>query len=463
MKKFGPGPLLLLAAMIPGMALSEMISRNDDVTVSSIEAAPGFGFVTDDQRRVEELAFKIMETEELKKTLAAIEEKFRADPTYKLPGAAELAAEAAYTLVYRTVTYVIAEDPLRPIAHWSYNTGRVDSGKEIPSVSFIDSADSLYRMLTFGAGYHYEISGKMPENPAAYITFEAWNAPQGLKPTVEYVTHVQSDTMTIAEDGTFKVYAGPEENTDYDNYLHLPEGGWIYVRESTTDWARQRPIENLQVRVLDEVDRPPPTFEQLVERSVDVMQQSFNVYNTYLHKMFAEDDKDLYIAFGTKPNTLRPQVATRGGAWGCVTGTLYDIPADKALVVTMKTGDADYFAIQLHDAWGRALDPVYLTNRNKNGSAVNPDGSVTYVLSQRDPGVANWLDTRGYQSGSLIIRWQGLEVPADGSPAELVHGAQLVSLSELEAALPAGIKKITAAEREEELAIRKAAFGLRLR
>ncbi|MCY4428202.1 MAG: hypothetical protein OXC05_14410 [Halieaceae bacterium] len=431
------------------------------LSMEEILAQKGFGFANEKQKWAEDLSTEIMKAEPIRAVLTEIEKRFKQDPAYQLPGAAAIAADAAYTLVYRTVTYVVTEDPLRPMLLWSYNTGRQDGNKIVPNVSFIDSADSLYRMITLGKGYHYEITGKMADNPAAYITFEAWNAAQGLAPTVAYVTHVQSDTMTIADDGTFSVFAGPEENPGYDNYLHLPEGGWIYVRESMTDWAAQRPIEDLQIKVLDDLEIPAPTFDELVARSVEVMHQSFDVYQTYLHKMFAEDDKNLYISFGNKPNTLRPQVATRGGAWGCVTGTLFTIPEDKALVVTIKTGDADYFAIQLHDAWGRALIPIYLTNRNKNGSALNPDGSVTYVLAHTDPGVANWLDVKGHQSGSLIVRWQGLDVPADGSPAELVHGAQLVDRSELDNVLPEGTARTTAAQREHELAIRKAAWSLR--
>ena len=403
-----------------------------------------------------------MATPELQGSLASIETAFRENAAYGLPGAGELAGEAARELVYRTVSYVVTEDPVRPKFLWTYNAAREESGRRIPGTTFIESVDSLYRTVTLGKGYHYQVSGRIPENRAAYITFEVWNAAQGLNPKVAYVAHLQADRMDIAGDGSFVVSIGPEANDENQNHLQLPEGGWLILRESMADWSTQRPIENLEVTLLDEVDRPEPAFDELVARAVAVMPMSLAVYETYLHSMFSEDDSQLYIAFGNRLNSLRPKVPARGGDWGAVTGTMYDIPEDKALVVNIKSADADYFAIQLHDAWGRTLDPVYLTNRNKGLSALNPDGSVTYVLSQRDPGVANWLDTRGLQSGSLIIRWQGLDLPG-GTQAELVHGAQLVSLDRLDSVLPATMARVDARQRQRELDVRKAAYGLRLR
>ena len=35
----------------------------------------------------------------------------------------------------------------------------------------------------------------------------------------------------------------------------------------------------------------------------------------------------------------------------------------------------------------------------------NPDGSWTVVISARDPGVPNWLDTGGRLEGFALIRW----------------------------------------------------------
>jgi hypothetical protein len=46
------------------------------------------------------------------------------------------------------------------------------------------------------------------------------------------------------------------------------------------------------------------------------------------------------------------------------------------------------------------------------------------VVSQQNPGVANWLETTGHRTGALMLRWQRLERdlgPDDGPTVELCH------------------------------------------
>ncbi len=188
-----------------------------------------------------------------------------------------------------------------------------------------------------------------------------------------------------------------------------------------------------------------------------------DVNRTYMHRMFEErNSENLYIAFGNSLNHLGPAVTTRGGAWGYVTGTLYQLEDDRALVVTIDTDNARYFAIQLHDAWGRTLDPEFMTSRNNAASAVNPDGSVTYVIAAKDTGAANWLDTRGLGSGSVILRWQGITKTDDPAPA-LILDSRLVSLDALQTALPDRVPMMSEAGRAQELFNRRIACERRAR
>ena len=39
-------------------------------------------------------------------------------------------------------------------------------------------------------------------------------------------------------------------------------------------------------------------------------------------------------------------------------------------------------------------------------AAYHDDGSFTIVLSERDPGVANWLEAAHHRDGHIAIRWQ---------------------------------------------------------
>ena len=68
------------------------------------------------------------------------------------------------------------------------------------------------------------------------------------------------------------------------------------------------------------------------------------------------------------------------------------------------------------------LDPV---------SRVDPDGRLRYVISERDPGVANWLELTGHPQGVMMLRWQRLSrelTAADGPRVDLVKHDELFDL-----------------------------------
>jgi hypothetical protein len=424
----------------------------------------GYGLVTEDQLHVEALAMRIMALPAVQAALAQVEAAFRDDPVIDTFGAASNVADAARELVHQTVTYVITEDPARPRLLWTYTAPRRGAdGGEILGSRFIESTDSIYRVVTAGAGYSYVIGGRRPHDSAAYITFEVWNAAQGLAPGVRYVAHLSQTDMIFEQDGAFAVTIGPEPADGRANHLHLPEGGWVIIRESLSDWMTQSVLEDLSVRLDGEVDRPAPALADLERRVLEVMPMAVQVNRTYMHRMFEErNSENLYIAFGNSLNHLGPAVTTRGGAWGYVTGTLYQLEDGQALMVTIDTDDARYFAVQLHDAWGRTLDPMFMTSRNNAASAPNPDGSVTYVIAARDTGVANWLDTRGLGSGSVILRWQGITTTDDPAPG-LILDSRLVALEDLRAALPEGVPMMSGEGRERELFDRRIACERRAR
>jgi hypothetical protein len=82
------------------------------------------------------------------------------------------------------------------------------------------------------------------------------------------------------------------------------------------------------------------------------------------------------------------------------------------------------------------------------------------VISERDPGVANWLECTGHRRGYIQLRWQRLARdlgPADGPRAEVVK------VAELEQRLPFYARsKLTSQEYTERIAARQAAVAQRM-
>ena len=139
----------------------------------------------------------------------------------------------------------------------------------------------------------------------------------------------------------------------------------------------------------------------------------------------------------------------RDGGWGFQAGGRFKLADDQALVITTLDGGAAYTGFQVSDPWTISPYPFYATtSRNSSQVTPNPDGSLTYVISLIDPGVANWIDTAGLHEGWFMLRWQNLTM-AQG--AGLLQSAQLVRLAELEAALAPGTPRVTLPQRSAEI------------
>jgi hypothetical protein len=93
----------------------------------------------------------------------------------------------------------------------------------------------------------------------------------------------------------------------------------------------------------------------------------------------------------------------------------------------------------------------------------NADGSITYVLSAKDPGVHNWLDNGGVRDGLILARWELFPQPLPpGNADQLVREVRKVKFSELATALPADVAKETPAGRKLQLKTRAAEFAKRV-
>ena len=94
-----------------------------------------------------------------------------------------------------------------------------------------------------------------------------------------------------------------------------------------------------------------------------------------------------------------------------------------ALVITVPRGDAPYLGFQLGTVWYTSLDYAdHQTSLNGHQAQVDPDGMIRLVVSEKDPGVANWIERLGHDRGYLQFRWQRLsrELTKEDGPTMVV-------------------------------------------
>jgi hypothetical protein len=139
----------------------------------------------------------------------------------------------------------------------------------------------------------------------------------------------------------------------------------------------------------------------------------------------------------------------------------YDLADDQAMIVTVPASDAPYQGFQLGSMWYVSLDYInHQTSLTADQARVDPDGRIRFVVSERDPGLANWLECTGHARGYLQIRWQRLAralTPEDGPEVEVVP------VQELPERLPFHEQsRITPPEYAARIAARRAAVADRM-
>ena len=113
-------------------------------------------------------------------------------------------------------------------------------------------------------------------------------------------------------------------------------------------------------------------------------------------------------------------------------------------------------SLMLMDSAMNPLDFMFRkAGLNGHEARVDPDGKVRMVISEQDPGVANWIDKSSYEVNG--IRGRFLKC---GSPE---WTSQVVPIGEVRAALYPDTPTVTPAERQQELRERVVAIQRRRR
>ena len=127
-------------------------------------------------------------------------------------------------------------------------------------------------------------------------------------------------------------------------------------------------------------------------------------------------------------NTMTPPRPTPGGlATQFSSAGHFDLGEDQAMIVTVPAAGRDvapYQGIQLGSMWYVSLDYInHQTSLTADQARIDPDRRLRFVISERDPGVANWLELTGRRRGYVQIRWQRLTrdlTEEDGPRVEVV-------------------------------------------
>ena len=286
--------------------------------------------------------------------------------------------------------FVENDDPLVPrFYRLSHETAKIGC----------DNPDSSYMNAVVSGDHGYRIRGR--RGSVSYLSFAAYFGDYNKGGRSGCSGCLESQELTIDADGSFEIIASVDPQPG--NWLPLdPEATMLIVRQNRLD-KQNETLAELSIERIGAGEAPRPlTPEWLAPRLGAAA--GYVVGTASLFADWAE-------GFRRFPNELRPlDEAVKQAAHGDPNIFFYmgywQLGPDEALVIEAVPPACDYWNFQLNNHWMESLDYRYhRVDYNKHSARLEDDGSVRLVVAQRDPGVANWVDTAGHERGTMGLRW----------------------------------------------------------
>jgi hypothetical protein len=323
----------------------------------------------------------------------------------------------------------------------------------------LDNPDTLYFHSYLCDDAEYVVTGQ--RGSTADLSFQVLSGDYSPVEVPDSLTAFDDRAIEIDEDGSFRLTFGPGPGSPgRRNYVTLgPGSAMLLVREVYSDWdAEQR--GTIRIHRADRAGRAPPALD------ASTLAKRYGVAGKILLsrlRTFLAFPEWFYLQLPV--NTMTPPRPTPGGlATQFSSVGHYELGDGQAMIVTVPAADkgtAPYQGIQLGSLWYISLDYInHQTSLTADQARIDPDGRMRFVISERDPGVANWLERTGHQRGYVQIRWQRLtrELKPDDGPA-----VEVVPADDLPQRLPYYERaQLSPQEYAERITARQAAVAVRM-
>jgi len=265
------------------------------------------------------------------------------------------------------------------------------------------------------------------------------------------IATLTTEQLIIEPDGSFELQIGgaPQEG----NWMPTQPGLLrLLVRQIHSDWDRETPGD-LHIDRIDEGRPPYPHLDR--ETMATRLTGAANKFSSEIRRWPEYSRTKLHALLPVNTLTAPRDTGKTGGLSGrLMVGGHYNLADSEALVIKSWPTDAAYQGIQLGHHWWESLDYANRqTSLTADQSRLSSDGVYYYVVSNEDPGVANWLDTEGFQRGVIMMRFDGMINPRIAEEKEPV--ATLVKLDELWRHLPPDEPLISPQQRQQDIAKRR--------
>ncbi len=206
-------------------------------------------------------------------------------------------------------------------------------------------------------------------------------------------------------DGTVDVLLSREKPQDYDgDWCYLdPRSEYIIVRQRSYRWGEERDAR-LAIQRLD----PIPRRERMPVAEIDRRMREAIGYAERFARQWLDFHAELKASHPVNEFHFQPFAQFAAISAQVYWEAIFELGPDEALILeTDVPQKVRYWNVQTNDQIWNAVD--YIARQSSlNGvqARLDPDGKFRAVVTMDvDPGVPNWIDTGGHETGTLIGRW----------------------------------------------------------
>ncbi|MDH4040368.1 MAG: hypothetical protein OEV88_06915 [Gammaproteobacteria bacterium] len=312
------------------------------------------------------------------------------------------------------------------------------------------NADTVYRLAQITPGGVYRITGK--KGSLRMVAISQSVAAKDKKPSPRVYDHDLNAVPTDAS-GRYEVLLSMERPAGYKGewWQLQPATSGLLLRMVSSDWDNEvDPTISIE-RLDTPVQYPRPTADELEQRLRVLPSKT-----AFIAGLFVDHVQKLrQEGYVNRLKTL--DVSQIGGLAGqFYYEGVYELNDDEALVIeTRVPARCLYRSIILTNQIYETTD-WYNNHSSLNDAQALPDsdGILRVVVSARDPGIPNWLDTAGYPMGVVQGRWTGCtEKP--------IPGIRKVAVDSVPDLLPADTPSVSLSQRQEIIRARRRALQQR--
>jgi hypothetical protein len=357
------------------------------------------------------------------------------------------------------VQFAMTEDLSDPQIMWACSAAHRWGDFDVPPSGFSNgNPDNVYRIAGIDSAASYEITGKRFGRGPIQTVFMLFSAVPGSEDIniknqegAPVNATLTGNDLKYGPDGSFSITISTDPRADGAPHLQIkPDTKLLMIRDIMADWDTQYP-NHLGLRRVSGGVSPPRADDEIARRAGELLIAEVKFWLRFF-------DENNY----TRPPNTPETVHGRNGGWGYAMSNSYRLNDDEAFVVTLDPLGAAYLGFQLSDTWGITRDYINRTSSlNSFQAKPNRDGTYTYVVTPKDPGVWNWLDTEGGSMGMWTLRWQNMP-PSVTSPDGALRQMEVIKIGDLKKRLPGETIWVNSAVRAKQLSDRAASYNLRL-